>query len=60
MSEKGEGPDSFSGLALACAGMILLWGVAIGAYCLGRAAPDVHSEPVRQAKAAEVPKARGQ
>ncbi|UTC27987.1 hypothetical protein [Stenotrophomonas phage A1432] len=40
--------------------MILLWGVAIGAYCLGRAAPDVHSEPVRQVKAAEVPKARGQ
>lgn len=58
--DEGDGLDAFRGLAVACLVMILVWGLVIGAYLLGRAAPDSPSEPVRQAQEPEAPKTQGQ
>lgn len=52
--DEGDGLDAFRGLMWACALSVVVWVLVIGAYCLGRAAPDVHSEPSRSAKASKV------
>lgn len=52
--EVDDGLNAARGILLALGISLVFWAVVIGAYCLGRSAPDAPSDSPRSVQAAEV------
>lgn len=52
--ENDDGLNAARGILLALGIGLVFWAVVIGAYCLGRAAPDVPHDSPRPVQAVEV------
>lgn len=52
--EYDDGLNAARGILLALGVSLVFWAMVIGAYCLGRAAPDVPHDSPRSVQAIEV------
>lgn len=52
--EEDDGLDAARGILLAVGLSLVFWAVVIGAYCLGRSAPDAPHGSPRSVEASEV------
>lgn len=52
--DEDDGLNAARGIMLAVGISLVFWAAVIGAYCLGRSAPDVPSERSRSAQGSEV------